>query len=164
MKNSQTVIMGIDFGKVNVIYATFNNCNKSYVVNNAPKVRDKAIIINGEYNPYFAMDNYNLKTAIHIVNIAVKHHVNVIHMESLDGSSFTQNSFYYDLQRQIQYIASTKYIKVKYVERYKTSQKCSNCGYTNKKNRVSQSEFICLKCGFQDHADHNAALNICMAR
>jgi len=38
-----------------------------------------------------------------------------------------------------------------------SSQECAACGYIHQDNRKSQSEFVCLSCGNQDHADHNAA-------
>jgi len=41
-----------------------------------------------------------------------------------------------------------------------TSQTCSRCGYVDKKNRVSQSRFVCKSCGFAINADVNAAKNI----
>jgi len=41
-----------------------------------------------------------------------------------------------------------------------TSQKCSNCGYIDKRNRISQSEFVCKNCGSIFNADVNASLNI----
>jgi putative transposase len=41
-----------------------------------------------------------------------------------------------------------------------TSQTCSACGWVDKRNRRSQSEFECRRCGFVGHADHNAAINI----
>ena len=41
-----------------------------------------------------------------------------------------------------------------------TSQACSRCGHTAKSNRPSQAVFACGACGFQAHADHNAAVNI----
>lgn len=41
-----------------------------------------------------------------------------------------------------------------------TSRKCNICGFISKKNRVSQSEFKCLKCDHEDHADSNASKNI----
>ena len=41
-----------------------------------------------------------------------------------------------------------------------TSQKCSQCGHIEKGNRISQSDFTCLKCGFTDNADLNASKNI----
>ncbi|MEU0877940.1 transposase [Lentzea sp. NPDC005914] len=41
-----------------------------------------------------------------------------------------------------------------------TSQQCSNCGEIDKKSRRSQASYICGRCGFVGHADHNAARNI----
>lgn len=41
-----------------------------------------------------------------------------------------------------------------------TSQQCSQCGHTDKKNRASQANFACRSCGVLLHADHNAAINI----
>ncbi len=43
---------------------------------------------------------------------------------------------------------------------YNTSIKCSNCGYTDKRNRISQDIFNCLRCNHTDSADENAAINI----
>nr|WP_276942344.1 transposase [Ferrimicrobium acidiphilum] len=44
-----------------------------------------------------------------------------------------------------------------------TSLRCSECGYTDKKNRDSQALFHCLSCGYTDNADVNAAKNIIAA-
>ena len=44
-----------------------------------------------------------------------------------------------------------------------TSQRCSCCGFTAKENRLSQSLFKCLACGYSDNADTNAAKNILAA-
>lgn len=41
-----------------------------------------------------------------------------------------------------------------------TSQTCSDCGACDKRNRKSQSEFVCQSCGYVAHADWNAAKNI----
>ncbi|EGQ8301742.1 hypothetical protein AKG60_18205 [Vibrio parahaemolyticus] len=41
-----------------------------------------------------------------------------------------------------------------------TSQTCSCCGHKSKTNRLSQSEFVCEKCGLTINADDNASLNI----
>jgi putative transposase len=41
-----------------------------------------------------------------------------------------------------------------------TSQICSSCGEKDAKSRISQSEFVCTKCGVVSHADINAAKNI----
>jgi IS605 OrfB family transposase len=41
-----------------------------------------------------------------------------------------------------------------------TSQTCFQCGHTDPKNRQSQASFVCVKCGYSDNADVNAAKNI----
>lgn len=38
-----------------------------------------------------------------------------------------------------------------------SSQECAACGHIHPDNRRSQSQFVCLRCGNTDHADHNAA-------
>jgi IS605 OrfB family transposase len=40
-----------------------------------------------------------------------------------------------------------------------TSQKCSKCGHTDRKNRSGET-FLCQECGHSDNADINAARNI----
>ena len=34
------------------------------------------------------------------------------------------------------------------------------CHYTDRKNRPDQRTFRCQVCGFEAHADHNAAVNL----
>ena len=41
-----------------------------------------------------------------------------------------------------------------------TSQTCIKCGHISKDNRKEQERFKCVKCGYEAHADHNAAQNI----
>ena len=41
-----------------------------------------------------------------------------------------------------------------------TSQRCSKCNYVDAGNRVSQTAFKCLSCGYPSNADVNAAENI----
>ena len=41
-----------------------------------------------------------------------------------------------------------------------SSQECSVCHFTDRKNRPNQQTFCCQVCGFEDHADHNASVNL----
>ncbi len=41
-----------------------------------------------------------------------------------------------------------------------TSQRCSRCGHTARKNRQAQAAFRCVACGYALHADLNAARNL----
>jgi Putative transposase DNA-binding domain len=43
-----------------------------------------------------------------------------------------------------------------YVNPAYTSQTWSHCGHSEKANRKSQAEFLCVACGFTAHADLNA--------
>jgi len=50
--------------------------------------------------------------------------------------------------------------RVEYVPAAYTSQRCSDCGHTARENRESQAVFLCVACGYSEHADVNAAKNI----
>ena len=64
------------------------------------------------------------------------------------------------LQSFVSYKAAWKGVTVAFVDPRYTSQGCSKCGFVSRANRKSQSEFSCTKCGYQNNADYNAALNI----
>lgn len=64
------------------------------------------------------------------------------------------------LGRFIAYKAARAGVAIVYVNPAYTSQGCSACGYTAKKNRPDQATFCCTLCGFAEHADVNAARNI----
>ncbi|MHB1530366.1 MAG: zinc ribbon domain-containing protein, partial [Acidiferrobacteraceae bacterium] len=40
------------------------------------------------------------------------------------------------------------------------SRTCAECGHIDKRNRKTQSEFLCVACGHSSNADDNAARNI----
>jgi len=64
------------------------------------------------------------------------------------------------LQGFLAYKATYKGIVVEFVDARYSSQCCSRCGHIEKRNRVSQSEFSCRKCGYQCNADLNAAYTL----
>ncbi|NCJ07625.1 IS200/IS605 family element transposase accessory protein TnpB, partial [Synechococcales cyanobacterium C] len=72
----------------------------------------------------------------------------------LHGWSFAQ------LQAFVAYKAEARGVNVDFVDPRYTSQKCSQCGHIERGNRPSQAEFRCKKCGYECHADYNAAVNI----
>ncbi len=69
---------------------------------------------------------------------------------------------FYELEQFLRYKAEALGKQVLLVDARYTSQKCSACGHTYKGNREGSS-FRCRKCGFQLHADLNAARNIAQA-
>ncbi len=67
---------------------------------------------------------------------------------------------WYEFRRQLDYKLDWQGGKLVEVDYRYTSQQCSRCGYTSKENRRSQDVFVCLDCGYEQHADVNAAKNI----
>jgi IS605 OrfB family transposase len=72
----------------------------------------------------------------------------------LHGWSFAQ------FQAFVTYKAEARGVNIGFVDPRYTSQKCSQCGHIERGNRPSQAEFRCKKCGYECHADYNAAVNI----
>lgn len=67
---------------------------------------------------------------------------------------------WYQLHRFIVYKGKLAGVPVKKVDPRNTSRKCSCCGYIDRANRTSQSNFSCQQCNFSLNADHNAAINL----
>lgn len=67
---------------------------------------------------------------------------------------------FYQLRSFIEYKAALIGVHVVKVDPRNTSRTCSECGYCDKANRKSQSDFVCQSCGHTANADENAAKNI----
>ncbi len=76
------------------------------------------------------------------------------HRAKISGWSF------YQLKTFIEYKAKQVGVPVYFVNPKYTSQECSKCGHTEKANRKSQSEFVCINCHYTDNADFHASKNI----
>lgn len=94
----------------------------------------------------------NHRYARHLVDVAVKNKCAVIQMEDLTGitkdNAFLKDWPYYDLQQKIKEKAAEYGILFKTINPYKTSQRCSRCGYIDRENRPEQSVFVCQNCGY----------------
>ena len=64
------------------------------------------------------------------------------------------------IPEQIEWNAAKGGVQATKVKSAYTSQACSVCYYVDKQNRPDQHTFCCLVCGYQAHADLNAAINI----
>jgi putative transposase len=70
---------------------------------------------------------------------------------------------FHRLYEYVTYKSESGGLVVKQINPAYTSQRCSKCGFTHEDNRPhnnGQDEFSCLKCGYEVHADYNAAKNI----
>ena len=65
-----------------------------------------------------------------------------------------------EFRRQLEYKQGWRGGMVVYVDPKYTSQTCPICGHQAKENRLTQEEFRCLECFFEDNADSVASQNI----
>jgi len=75
------------------------------------------------------------------------------------GASWGHKWAFNRLYEYVEYKAAEHGIEVEQVDPENTSRRCSTCGFTHPDNRDSEG-FECLKCGYENHADYNAAKNI----
>lgn len=66
---------------------------------------------------------------------------------------------FFELENFLTYKCEALGIEVVKVDPRFTSQDCSRCSHRSKENR-SKTKFFCMRCGFREHADVNAACNI----
>jgi IS605 OrfB family transposase len=64
------------------------------------------------------------------------------------------------LRSFIEYKARLAGVAVLFVDPRNSSKTCSRCGHVSKKNRRTQAAFSCIRCGYETHADFNAARNL----
>jgi IS605 OrfB family transposase len=99
-----------------------------------------------------------------IVDLAAAHTPCVIHLEDLTRYRETAKDPIHDwpfeeIQRKICYKATEAGVPVQFVNPQYTSTTCRKCGQTAREYRDGR-EFACRRCGYEVHADVNAALNI----
>jgi len=75
------------------------------------------------------------------------------------GASWGHKWAFDRLYEYVEYKAAEYGIDVEQVDPENTSRRCSHCGFTHPDNRDGEV-FECLKCGYENHADYNAAKNI----
>lgn len=114
--------------------------------------------------------NMNHKFSKEIIDFAIDNGCGTINIEDLSGiGSMDKNNFvlrnwsYFELQSMVKYKAEREGIIVNVVNPRYSSQRCNVCGHIHEDNRVSQSKFECLSCGYKDNADYNASKNISIA-
>jgi IS605 OrfB family transposase len=60
----------------------------------------------------------------------------------------------------LQWKANEYGLRLLMIDPANTSRKCPVCGYISNRNRLTQSNFTCVKCGYHNHADIVGAINI----
>ncbi|THE63857.1 transposase [Salinadaptatus halalkaliphilus] len=93
----------------------------------------------------------------HIVFEDLKH----IRENAPPGKQFHQWA-HRQLVELVEYKARAIGIDVEFVSPANTSRRCPDCGYTSDRNRTSQSQFECKRCGTTANADYVGAKNVGM--
>lgn len=109
-------------------------------------------------------DNETHVAAREIVDMAVEYRPCVIRIEDLKDYRKSSDDPIHDwpyqkLQSKIMYKATDEGIPVQIVPAQYTSSTCRKCGHRDSSQRDGHS-FECDECGYQVHADVNAAMNI----
>jgi len=101
-----------------------------------------------------------------IIEEAAENGCTIIAFEELSGirdrlpeASWGHKWAFERLYEYVKYKSELHGIDVVVVDPENTSRRCSHCGFTHPDNRDSEA-FVCLKCGYENHADYNAAKNI----
>jgi len=79
--------------------------------------------------------------------------------DRLSGASWGHKWAFERLYEYVAYKAELYGIDAETVDPENTSRRCSHCGFTHPDTRDG-GDFECLKCGYENHADYNAAKNI----
>ena len=67
---------------------------------------------------------------------------------------------WYEFRRQLTYKLEWAGGMLVAVPPHNTSQTCPCCGHISPDNRRTQAEFLCVQCGYQNHADVVGAMNV----
>ena len=86
------------------------------------------------------------------------HGKNVKAKSGLNKSILDQGWF--EFRRQLEYKQQWKGGIVVPVPPQYTSQTCPCCGHVSKDNRKTQSDFVCVECGYENNADVVGAINV----
>lgn len=64
---------------------------------------------------------------------------------------------FFQLRSFLEYKSALAGVPIVAIDPRNTSRECSECGYTDKRNRKTQDKFVCLSCEHAENADLNAA-------
>ncbi|ELY51408.1 transposase, IS605 OrfB family protein [Natronorubrum bangense JCM 10635] len=79
--------------------------------------------------------------------------------ENIPDATWQHQWAFRRLYGYVEYKADEHGLEVVQVDPRNTSKRCSTCGFTHDENRHQES-FECQQCGYENHADYNAAKNI----
>jgi len=185
---ASTLILGIDLGVNNLIASSDGLLIKGGVVKSINQYYNKEKaktqqqlarqnldscnhLLHLQRRRYNALLDYFHKVCKQLIEHCVEKNIgaiaigrNVNWKQNINLGRRTNQEFvfipFYKLCAMITYKAEQRGITVQFTSEEYTSQKCSCCGHTSRKNRVYRGLFICKCCRLVINADVNAARNI----
>jgi len=140
-----------------------------YLTNSYKRIKHKLGIINTKISNIRNNKQHNITSTLtknKNNNTFVLEDLNIKNM-TIKGSKSKQNFNrvildigWNTIKTQLEYKAKELGKEVILIDPAYTSQTCSVCGNIDSNNRTNQSNFKCTKCGHEDNADFNAAINI----
>lgn len=132
--------------------------------------RNDKVKMSKDYETHWMTDT-NHKISKEIVDIASQYGNPVICFERLEGirertkgsKRFNRMMASWAFRQLVDmtiYKAKRIGIKVQFVDPRNTSKRCHKCSHISRSNRISQSIFRCVKCGYTCNADIQASRNI----
>lgn len=143
--------------------------DKSYVVGNK-----KQRTIESYRNKIKKSNEQVCSNVCKYLNSIDKNHIIMENLDNGFGKSFVKDKNNNDInfnriikelnlstmKDMLEHISRKYDISVSTVHSSYTSKQCSKCGCIDDGNRLSQEEFKCVECGYENNADVNAAINI----
>ena len=88
-----------------------------------------------------------------------------LHVASMRFKARTMNAYLYasnlgHIPEQLAWATAKRGRAAHTVKAAYSSQECSRCHFVDRTNRANQQTFCCGVCGYRDHADHNASVNL----
>ena len=65
-----------------------------------------------------------------------------------------------EFRRQLAYKVEWNGGRLLAVSPHNTSRTCPGCAHVSKDNRLTQAKFLCVDCGYENHADVVGAINV----
>jgi transposase len=160
-------ILGIDIGKNKVI-----SCSNGYTSTKNKDGYDLNVIIDKMSKQKIGSKAYNRskKHRLNYINYCINKldltGVTEVRIENIKNLKLGRKRLgklimwtYRDIFKKITTYCEEQNVSVKKVSSSFTSRRCSCCGWVQKENRNGEF-FKCLRCGFENDADINAAINI----
>ena len=164
---TEGIVMGADIGITDVCATSNSTQFKSDIHGHTLENIQKKLALKKKGSKAFAKAQKHRKNYIHwYLNQINLDGIRILKMEDIKNlrsgkrsNRYMSHWVYRVIKDKLEDLALRAGVQLEKKSPTYTSQRCSKCGWTRKKNR-SGKKFVCIACGFTCDADHNASVNI----